>query len=324
MTGPGTTVYEWNFGSQATPPTASTLDVNNVVFNTFGSFPITLTAHFDNCYETATSSVFIYRVPTIDFRVEPGPRCAPATVQFTDLSVADSPIFYSWEFGDGGVSSLQNPAHLYTDPGNYSVALGIYTTEGCIDTLYLMKQDLVTIHPSPTSKFTVDPKLTDICNAEITFTDQSIGATEIFYWFDDSTFYMTNAEKIQPYNYKTSGWHRPKQIATNEFGCKDTSYQELYIEPFVIYIPNTFTPDGDEFNNEFNPVFALEVYDWDLKIYNRWGELIYETNDPKFGWDGSYGGKLVQEGTYGYVLKYVSCEKPDSWQMITGHVNRLK
>lgn len=322
MTGPSFTEYLWNFGPNASIPSSTLLDVSGIEFNTFGTIPITLTASFDNCVETYTDNIFIFREPTIDFRVEPGPRCAPALVQFTDLSQADSPIFYAWDFGDGGTSSLENPSHLYTDPGSYSVALGIYTTIGCIDTLYMMQQDLVTIHPSPVSQFNIDPKETDICNADITFTDQSSGASSIFYWFDDSTHFSNQANLI--YNYTTSGWHRPMQIATNEFGCTDTSYQELYIEPFVIYIPNTFTPDGNEFNNDFNAKFALEVSEWELKIYNRWGEMIYLSEDPNFGWDGSYNGKLVQEGTYGYVLRYVSCEKPGKLQMITGHVNLLK
>ena len=79
-----------------------------------------------------------------------------------------------------------------------------------------------------------------------------------------------------------------------------------------------------EFNNIFNAEFALEVYEWEMKIYNRWGELVYATNDSEIGWDGTYGGLKVQEGTYAYVLRYVSCEKPDGWQQLTGHVNLLK
>ncbi|MEY3238209.1 MAG: hypothetical protein RI883_2310 [Bacteroidota bacterium] len=322
MTGPSFTTYLWNFGPNASIPSSTNLDVTGVVFNTFGTFPITLTASFNNCSESATHSIFIYREPSLNFRVEPGPRCVPALVQFTDLSVADSPISYFWDFGDGGTSTLQNPSHLYTSVGSYSVSLNITTAEGCIDTLFMMQQDLVTIHPSPTSIFNVDPIQTDICHAEITFADQSSGATSIFYWFDDSTYFSNEANLV--YNYTTSGWHRPMQIATNEFGCSDTSYRELYIEPFIIYIPNTFTPDGNEFNNDFNAKFALEVLEWEFKIYNRWGELVYTTTDPQYGWDGTFNGKLVQEGVYAYVLRYVSCEKPDAWQMLVGHVNLLK
>jgi gliding motility-associated-like protein len=322
MTGPNFTSYLWNFGPNASIPSSTNLDVTGVVFDTFGTFPITLTASFNSCTESVTHSIFIFREPTLNFRVEPGPRCVPALVQFTDLSVADSPISYLWNFGDGGTSTLQNPSHLYTNVGSYSVSLNITTAIGCIDTLFMMQQDLVTIHPSPTSLFNVDPIQTDICHAEITFSDQSSGASSIFYWFDDSTYFSNEANLI--YNYTTSGWHRPMQVATNEFGCSDTSYKELYIEPFIIYIPNTFTPDGNEFNNDFYAKFALEVLDWEFKIYNRWGELLYTTTDPIYGWDGTYKGKLVQDGVYAYVLRYVSCEKPDAWQMLVGHVNLLK
>jgi len=326
VTGPSDVVYQWNFGQVANPSTSNDLDVNNVVYNNFGSYPVTLTASFDNCSESYSSTVFIFREPEIDFRVEPGPRCAPALVQFTDLSLSDSPLTYTWNFGDGGTSTLQNPSHVYSDPGNYNVSLGIISSEGCIDTLYLMYQDLVTIHPSPVSSFIVDPVSTDICHAEITFTDQSIDAASIFYWYDDSTHFIDGAEAIHVYNYVTSGWHNPIQIVTNQFGCKDTSMAELYIEPFIIYIPNTFTPDGDEFNNDFLAKYALEVLEWNFKIYNRWGELIFESNDPEAAWDGSYISQFgrVPDGTYLYILDYISCEFPDVTQTITGHVNVLK
>jgi gliding motility-associated-like protein len=322
MTGPSFTTFLWNFGPNASIPTSTDLDVFNVIFDTNGTIPITLTAQFDNCIETATSSIFIFREPSIDFSVEPGPHCAPADVQFFNESAADSPYFSNWFFGDGSTSTIQNPSHVYTQPGSYSPALEIYTTEGCIDTLYLMLQDSVIIRPSPVAGFTVDPKQTDICHPTINFTDLSLGGNSYFYWLDDEN----RSLQLQNFShdYQTSGWKRPMQIVTNEFGCKDTAYQELYIEPFVIYIPNTFTPDNDEFNNTFNASFALEVFEWEMKIYSRWGELLFESTDPFIGWDGTFGNLKVQEGAYTYVIRYVSCEKPDSWQELNGHLYLLK
>jgi gliding motility-associated-like protein len=326
VTGPSHVEYLWNFGSTATPSTSTDLDVTGVVFSNFGSYSVSLTASFDNCAQTATSTVFIFREPVVNFSVQPGPHCAPTIVQFTDLSLSDSPLNYSWTFGDGASSTIQSPAHLYTNPGSYSVGLGITSTYGCVANLYMLQQDAVVIHPSPESSFMVNPEQTDICNAEITFTDQSSGATSLFYWFDDSTRFADNADIIHVHNYQTSGWHRPMQVAINQFGCRDTSYQELYIEPFIIFIPNTFTPDGNEFNNDFYAKFALEIIEWDFKVYNRWGQVVFETTDPQDAWDGVYLSEigLVQEGTYAYVLRYVSCELPDSWQLLTGHVNVLR
>jgi gliding motility-associated-like protein len=325
MTGPSITQFSWDFGPNANISSATTLDVNGVVFNTNGYIPVTLTGSFNSCLESYIDSVFIFQEPTIDFTVLDGPRCAPAEVQFVDQSQADTPIFYSWNFGDGGTSSSSDPSNVYVNPGTYSVGLQIYTTSGCIDTLYMLQQDLVTIHPSPVSSFKVNPEKTDICHPEVTFTDQSQGATSIYYFFDDSSQFSFEPNVV--YAYTQSGWMRPMQVATNEFGCRDTSYRNLYIEPFVIYAPNTFTPDGNEFNNEFNPVYAVEtfeVYNWELRIFNRWGELIYVSTDPAFGWDGSYNGKLVQEGTYTWVLRYVSCENTDGWQEKRGSVTLLK
>lgn len=322
MTGPASTQYAWNFGPNATPTSSSDLDVSNVVFDEAGIHPITLTAWFDNCYEYASSQIFIFRVPTIGFTDIPGPRCVPATVQFQNLSEADSPMYYTWTFGDGSGSTEGDPVHVYAEVGSYSVGLEVITTEGCVDTLYLLQQDLITVHPSPTSQFDLDPKVTDICNATIQFTDQSQGATAYIYWFDDSTYFSEQQNPL--YTYQSAGTLYPMQVAINEFGCTDTSFQKLIIEPFSIYVPNAFTPDGNEFNDDFNGLFGLEVLGWELSIYNKWGELIYLTDDPNFGWDGSYNGRLMQEGTYAYILKYLSCDKPDYWQTLTGHVNLLR
>ena len=322
MTGPSTTQYAWDFGPNANPPSASSLDVSNVVFNEAGVYPITLTAWFDNCYQYAASQIFIFMVPTIDFTDIPGPRCAPATIQFQNLSEADSPMLFYWSFGDGANSTEENPSHIYTAPGSYSVGLEVVTTQGCLDTLTYIRPNFITIHPTPTSKFTLDPEETDICNALVNFTDQSEGATTYFYWFDDSTYF--SQEQNPTHTYQNGGTLYPMQIAINEFGCEDTSYQKLNIEPFAIYVPNTFTPDDDEFNNNFNALFGLQVMEWELSIYNKWGELIFQTLDPAFGWDGSYNGKIMQDGTYAYLLKYKSCDKPNLWQLLTGHVYLLR
>jgi gliding motility-associated-like protein len=246
-------------------------------------------------------------------------RCAPSLVQFTDLSTADSPINYAWDFGDGNISSEQNPSHLYSNMGDYTVSLTIETTSGCVDTLTMTYPAPIEIQPSPVSNFTLTPNQTDICHADIAFFDQSVGADSILYWHDDGSS-SSNAV----YTYTSSGWFRPMQIAINEFGCRDTSYQQLYIEPFLIYIPNSFTPDGDNFNNEFNPVHSLDVIGWKLKLYNRWGELVFESQDPTIGWNGTYKGLIAQDGLYTYQLNYQSCENPIEWHTLNGFVSLLK
>jgi len=95
----------------------------------------------------------------------------------------------------------------------------------------------------------------------------------------------------------------------------------------IYYIPNSFTPDGDGHNQMFNPIFFSGISKdvFEMSIYNRWGELIFQTYDPDQGWDGSYGigGKDVAPGTYVYKIKY-KLPDLDEYRELTGHVNLLK
>lgn len=320
--GPSITQLNWDFGNNASIQTSSDEDVFNVVFDTSGIFTVSLTASFLTCSETVSSTVTVFREPQINFSIVPGLQCAPFSAQFIDSSISDTPILYFWEFGDGQTSNEQNPSHIYSNPGIYSVELSIVTLEGCVDTLSLYKPDFVNVRPSPTSKFSVDPLITDICNPEVNFTDLSSGAISYFYNFDD----VGQSSNVQnpTFSYTTSGQKRPMQVVTNQYGCTDTSYQNLFIEPFTVYIPNTFTPDGNEFNGIFDAVIYLPVYEWEFEIFNRWGERLFISEDPTLGWDGTYNGEIVQDDTYTYKLTYKSCEDINKERIITGHVNLLR
>ena len=93
----------------------------------------------------------------------------------------------------------------------------------------------------------------------------------------------------------------------------------------IYYIPNTFTPDGDEFNQLFQPIFTAgyDPYDFNMQIFNRWGEVIYETNDDTVGWDGMYNGKIVQDGIYTWKIEFKTISS-DERIMINGHVLKTK
>lgn len=107
---------------------------------------------------------------------------------------------------------------------------------------------------------------------------------------------------------------------TDENGCSATDSVNIYYEPFI-YVPNTFTPDGDEFNNVFEAIVG-NVQDVEMLIYNRWGELIFESNDPSIGWDGTYAGFKCQDGTYVWKLKVIDLNGIPSEYV--GHVNLLR
>jgi gliding motility-associated-like protein len=93
----------------------------------------------------------------------------------------------------------------------------------------------------------------------------------------------------------------------------------------VFYVPNTFTPDGNLFNQSFLPIFTagFDPYGYNLIIFNRWGEVIFESNNAAVGWDGTYGGKICQDGTYLWQISFKELGR-DKRQIIRGHVNLLR
>jgi len=320
--GPSSAVYEWNFGSNATPSSSNQLSVNGVNFDTSGVFPIQFIGSYDVCSDTVNSSIFVYAEPQIDFAYVNSLQCAPSTAQFINLSASDTPPIYSWTFGDGQTSTLHSPSHIYNNVGTYSVGLTMITTEGCIDTLYLMDQDLVSVYPSPEAGFMVTPNQTDICEAEVEFIDQSLGADSYYYVFDHYNFISTQANFV--HNYTLSGSDYPLQVVTNIHGCKDSIRAQLFVEPFALYVPNTFIPDEDGINDLFYPVTDFEIIEWDFSIYNKWGERVFYSIEYGQYWDGSFKGQKCPDGTYIYQIKYKSCANPHAMDQINGHVNLLR
>jgi gliding motility-associated-like protein len=324
VSGPSITQYSWDFGSTGNPSSGVGTTVNNVVFTNQGNHPIVFTGSYLQCSQDVTSNVFLYGEPSINFGIEPGLQCAPFMAQFIDLSISDTPFDYLWDFGDGTGSTLANPSHVFENPGVYPISLQVATTAGCIATLNMTQNQLVNVRPRPVSSFTTSTDKTDICNPEVIFYDQSSGASKISYWVNDGNIFASDVPAVFPYLYQSSGYKTVQQIVLNEYGCEDTSFRQLLIEPFTIFIPNAFTPDADQFNNEWKPEVALEASEWHLVIYDRWGERIWESYDQNAGWDGFYNGFKAAQGIYGYKVEVTACGKEEKYQTLTGHFSLLK
>lgn len=115
-------------------------------------------------------------------------------------------------------------------------------------------------------------------------------------------------------------------VASNDAGCVDTTYGYVKVrEELIFYVPNTFTLGGDQFNNTFFPVFTsgYDVFNYELLIFNRWGEMIFELHNTEIGWDGTYKGAMVQDGTYTWKIK-VKVKDYDEHKQFVGHVNMVR
>jgi gliding motility-associated-like protein len=322
VAGPPHATYHYVFGSGVQPSTQQGSTLTGIHFDTPGTHSVTLVGQFDQCVKQAASTVFIYKEPTIGFGIEPGLQCEPFAAHFINYSSADSPMYYEWDFGDGFTSTEEHPIHVYTTAGNYPVTLKVLTEEGCIDTLYLSQVDLINVNPTPKAQFLVDKLETDICHPLIRFTNLSTDAATYHYFFDDGMAFST-ATHPEHY-YLTSGDHYVRLIAVSDKGCRDTTMQKIYVEPFSIFIPNTFTPDEDEFNPVFQAKMVLEPSEWNMTIYDRGGEIIFESNDYTATWDGTYKGQYVQTGLYHYIVRYKPCGNELNTVYTSGHVNVLR
>ncbi len=159
----------------------------------------------------------------------------------------------------------------------------------------------------------------------VQFINTTIGAETYLWDFGDGTT-STNFSTSHTFDVSESGGFVVMLYGYSEYGCVDSASIAIQIRrELLYYVPNTFTPDGDEFNQTFQPVFesGFDAHDWKMTIFNRYGELIFESNNDQVGWDGTYGGEVVQQGTYTWKIEF-GLEYTDERSIITGHVNLIK
>ena len=246
-----------------------------------------------NCNLGVIKYEFIYLGPSSGFSVSPDEGCAPLNASFTNSSLAATSYF--WDFGDGTTSEESDPDHVYTEPGTYTIMLIALDPESCIpeDTVY----QTVEVYGYPEALFdmTVDPFSPIAYN----FTDQSVDAATWFWTFGDGSSSTTqNTFHI----YEEPGVYTVCLFIENANGCPDTICQELTIDAVSqLVVPNAFSPNGDGYNDIFLP-FNFSLIGFELKIWNRWGELVFESNDPNIGWDGTYKGIDQEMDTYVYTV----------------------
>ena len=179
-------------------------------------------------------------------------------------------------------------------------------TDDCGNEIY-RSQNFMVGDPFPEAGFTASVTEMNNLETDVDFFNTTTGAVTYVWNYgdnspEDSTFHTSHTFPDEEGNA-----YLVEMIAFSPFGCSDTATIIVRVlEEIIYYVPNSFTPDGDEFNQTFQPVFysGIDVNNFEMKIYNRWGELLFETHDVNSGWDGTYNGKLVQEGSYVWSLKF--------------------
>jgi len=254
-----------------------------------------------------------------------------------------APFTYEWSFNGNVVSTVEQFTFSPTQSGTacltvtdangdtlseYSVELQLSNSLGCVyDTV--VSNALLSL-PSPEADFSATPTIVEVDNPLVSFTDQSSGEISSWNW----TFYVppsgeTSAEQNPQFSFPNDvgGAYVVELIVSNSNGCTDTIVGTItVIENYTLFVPNSFSPDGNEFNNVFKVSgYGIDLFSFRLEIYNRWGEIIFVSNDPEIGWDGSYGDsrKMAPIGAYTYKLNY-KLKNQEQPNVISGHVNLIR
>ncbi len=158
-----------------------------------------------------------------------------------------------------------------------------------------------------------------------TMQNASIGATSYSWDFGDGSF--SNLSDPSHTYSETPGSYEIILTAVSDHGCTDTAMAKVLVEEELIYyVPNTFTPDGDNHNQTFLPVIesGFDPDSYRFFIFNRWGQLVFESKDILVGWDGTFDGFQAQDGTYTWKIEFKSTLRRQVDNVVTGHVNVLR
>jgi gliding motility-associated-like protein len=307
--------YEWIFE----PGETSTDTDPTHTFTTPGIHPVELIVTSANgCTDTLTTDVNAHHIPVADFGI-PAPCLEPASFFFDSSSVVnDSIVSWNWDFGDASTASTdQNPAHIYAGSGTYDVTLSVTSGFGCSNSTTVA----ITIFEGPTAAFTVSPPSGNVGD-DIYFTDNSVPNPEaIVSWLYDFGDSSTLASPDAVHVFDPEGEYEVTLIVIDEAGCTDsiTVVVPVYHGPLV---PSAFTPNGDG-NNDFLNILGGNFESVDFKVYNNWGEQIYETLDPNdAGWDGTYKNIDQPMGVYVYVATVVTFDGEE--HVLKGDVSLIR
>ncbi|MFI5150586.1 MAG: PKD domain-containing protein, partial [Bacteroidia bacterium] len=261
----------------------------------------------DNCGTPTDSdyvTVTVFPPTVVNFTSHDTVVCSPVCATFVGTSNPPCATA-TWIFGDGGTGSgCDTVKHCYYTAGTYSVSFSVTDINGCKGSLTI--PNFINALPRPEAAFTFSPSPATILDPVITFTNTSVNAVTYQWTFGDPG---DSASVIMSpvHVYTDTGCYQVKLIVWGSNGCPDTAISPVCILPdFTFYAPNTFTPNGDGKNDEWSPKgIGIDPNHYDMMIFDRWGNLIYETHTWGQGWDGraNGGSKIAQIDTYVWKVK---------------------
>ncbi|MEN9742507.1 MAG: hypothetical protein RLZZ65_312 [Bacteroidota bacterium] len=277
----------------------------------------------NGCFsDTVYAQVNVTPLPISTFTSSSSGGCVPVTVTFT--ADENQNTSYTWYSNGQNIGAVNPFTYIFTTAGNYNISL-TSSLNGCSSSSYLSAPIIVDAYPvaafEPSSDLFTEP------NQGLSFWNNSSNALNYFWDFGDGS----TSTEVAPYHQFNNNENEAIEVslvAASQLGCLDSISYTIDFDPgLVYYIPNTFTPDGDQFNQVFKPIFTygIDTHDYLFEVFDRWGELIFESKNPAIGWDGTYSmnGNQCQNGTYIYRIT-IKVPSIDDRKIIEGHLNLVR
>lgn len=308
----GPYTYTWQPGNLSGP--AVTVQPNTTTIYT-----VTVS---DNCSPIATQTVNVqrYALPLISFLSDDTAGCQNTCVQF--FNTTQQTVQSLWDFGDGNTATGSNPTNCFQAPGDYDVTLTVIDSNGCTNALTLPA--MMTVYANPVADFELGPQPTTILDPQICFTDHSSTDVVDWYWnFGDPSDQTTSYDQNTCHSYSDTGHYCANLVVHNGYGCMSNQEYCLDINPyFAIFVPNAFSPNNDGLNDVFMPLmFNVSTENYLMQIFDRWGNLVFETSDIYKSWDGRINGGNDFGQIDAYVWKIQLEDYTGKKHKMIGHVS---
>ena len=284
--------YLWSFGDTSS---STVRNPPSHVYSTWGEYNIVLYVFTAKCRDTAIQKITIEPPSAeVSFNAK-GEGCRPLIVDIVNNTIYGKD--YIWNFGDGGISRLKDPPpYSYFKSGTYTISLTVTGHDNGIVNMF--KLDSVVVHENAVALFEYRPKKVSVPSQPVLFYNLSQSSTQ---WIWDFGNGDTSNEIKPQYFYQKAGTYSIRLISNNDYGCADTFELENAVEALSVgslKFPTAFTPDANGPNGgiydpntiENNIFFPISegVVEFEMFLFNRWGEMVFTTKNINQGWDGYY------------------------------------
>jgi gliding motility-associated-like protein len=291
----GGNIYQWDSGIQS--GTSFSPSISNT-YSVIGT-------DANNCTSSDAITVTVISPIIPTFTQDTLSGCSPLRVNFTNTTPNANNS--SWLFNGSSILYGETISKTFNGSSECFDVTLICDINSCENNY--TAHDLICVNSRPSANFSYIANETSDTEASLLFENASTDAISYLWDFGDSSITSTEENPAHQYIKTNINEFIITLVARSELGCSDTTYQTYrFKDKLIYYVANTFTPNGDELNQSFKPYFTsgFEIFSYKLQIYNRWGQLIFESYDSNIGWDGTYDNRLVSQGIYTWKIEFIS------------------